>query len=72
MTLPKILLAASGLLIAACIFEEDKVSRGGGSDTETLTGIVATPGGLPSARTGVKLIPAGYDPSHPDPARQYI
>jgi hypothetical protein len=60
------LLLALPLLITACIFEAEKVAHGGGSDTETLTGLVTTPEGTPSARTWVKLIPADYDPSHPD------
>jgi hypothetical protein len=61
-------LAAAALLIAACIFEEDKAVKGGGSDTESLTGIVSTPDGFPAVAALVKLIPAAYDPSDPDPA----
>lgn len=44
------------------------LSRGGGSDTETLTGLVATATGAPAARVAVKLLPSGYDPSRPDSA----
>jgi hypothetical protein len=51
------------LCLASCLFQE-----GGGSDTETLTGSVSTPAGAPAARIRVKLIPADYDPSHPDDA----
>jgi hypothetical protein len=57
--------AALALALAACVSFTD----GGGSDTETLTGIVTGSGGVPAARTLVKLIPADYDPSHPDTAR---
>jgi hypothetical protein len=52
------------LFLSACVLQE-----GGGSDTETLTGSVADPGGAPAARTMVKLIPIDYDPSHPDDSR---
>ncbi|MDB5107042.1 MAG: hypothetical protein JWP91_4731 [Fibrobacteres bacterium] len=58
------------LLTAACLFfPEEETAQGGGSDTETLTGLVSSPSGLPAAGASVKLIPADYDPSHPDPAR---
>lgn len=40
--------------------------QGGGSDTETLTGMVATLDGLPAAGVPVKLLPSAYDPSRPD------
>lgn len=42
--------------------------QGGGSDTETLTGFVIGAEGSPQAGIPVKLLPASYDPSHPDPA----
>jgi hypothetical protein len=41
--------------------------EGGGSDTETLTGFVNGADGSPLAGVPVKLLPADYDPSHPDP-----
>lgn len=49
------------LLPAGCI------SDGGGSDTETLTGVLRTAEGQPAANARVKLIPAAYDPSKPEP-----
>lgn len=59
------------LSAVSCVLfpEEDKTAQGGGSDTETLTGWVASPTGRPSARTLVKLFPADYDPSRPDTTR---
>lgn len=60
------LATGSALLLAACLFMPDEVARGGGSDTETLTGIVSASDGSPAARVKVKLLPADYDPSHPD------
>jgi hypothetical protein len=45
----------------------EPVARGGGSDTETLTGLVSLETGAPAARVGVKLVSPGYDPSRPDP-----
>ncbi|MDB5049418.1 MAG: hypothetical protein JWO30_2489 [Fibrobacteres bacterium] len=56
------------LLAAACVFftQDDKTAKGGGSDTETLTGLVSSPSGRPAVGASVKLIPADYDPSHPD------
>lgn len=42
--------------------------EGGGSDTETLTGLVSGTDGSPQAGIPVKLLPASYDPSHPVPA----
>lgn len=64
----RILVLGMSLLTAACVFftEGDKTADGGGSDTETLTGLVATSAGVPAARTMVKLFPSDYDPSHPD------
>jgi hypothetical protein len=62
------------LLTAACVFfaEDDstggKAVQGGGSDSETLTGLVSSPDGFPAVAALVKLIPATYDPSNPDPA----
>jgi hypothetical protein len=41
--------------------------EGGGSDTETLTGFVNGADGSPLPGVPVKLLPAAYDPSHPDP-----
>lgn len=49
------------LLLAGC------VSDGGGSDTETLTGLLRTADGQPAANAKVKLIPTAYDPSKPEP-----
>jgi hypothetical protein len=43
--------------------------EGGGSDTETLTGFVTGADGSPLPGVPVKLLPADYDPSHPDPDR---
>ena len=65
------LLLAAALLIAACLFtaclfDGEKTAMGGGSDTETLTGLIASPDGKPSTRMQVKLIPVDYNPSHPD------
>ncbi|MDQ3001495.1 MAG: hypothetical protein M3Y08_09560 [Fibrobacterota bacterium] len=59
------------LSTVSCVLfpDDDKTVQGGGSDTETLTGLVSTPTGLPSARTLVKLFPADYDPSRPDTTR---
>ncbi len=61
-----LLILAFPLFAAACLFENDKTAFGGGSDTETLTGVVASGDGSVAAHTLVKLIPADYDPSHPD------
>jgi hypothetical protein len=55
--------------ISCVLFPDDDKVAGGGSDAETLTGLISSPMGQPSARTLVKLIPADYDPSHPDTAR---
>jgi hypothetical protein len=62
------------LFTAACVFLADEgdsptgvdIGPGGGSDTETLTGQVSSPDGLPAIGAMVKLIPAAYDPSLPD------
>ncbi len=59
--------AAGSLLLAACLFMPDEqTAQGGGSDTETLTGIVTGADGGPAIGALVKLLPADYDPSHPD------
>lgn len=66
----KQLLSLCALALAACLFTPDgKTAQGGGSDTETLTGLVTAPGGVPAARVAVKLLPSDYDPSHPDTSR---
>jgi hypothetical protein len=59
------------LQAAACLSspEPGKTVQGGGSDTETLTGLVLSPDATPAAHALVKLLPADYDPSHPDTAR---
>lgn len=63
----KRLVSLCALALAACLFTPDeKTAHGGGSDTETLTGMVTGTGGVPAARVAVKLLPADYDPSHPD------
>jgi hypothetical protein len=55
------------LFLTACLFiSEDKPAHGGSSDTETLTGIVTGINGTPSIGASIKLLPANYDPSHPD------
>lgn len=64
-------ITAAGLALAALhcgLSPDEPVSRGGGSDTETLTGLVSLQTGAPAARVSVKLIPSGYDPSKPDAA----
>lgn len=61
--------ALAALALAACLFTPEKSARGGGSDTETLTGLVKGAAGAPAARVQVKLVPADYDPSRPDTAR---
>jgi hypothetical protein len=70
------LLPALALAFAACLSSPetdtaapDRTVRGGGSDSETLTGMVATAAGAPAARALVKLFPADYDPSRPDGAQ---
>ncbi|HKP95860.1 MAG TPA: carboxypeptidase-like regulatory domain-containing protein [Fibrobacteria bacterium] len=75
---PSLLLALClPLFTAGCLHpaEEDgtvsgtgKPALGGGSDSETLTGAVSAPDGSPAVGALVKLIPAAYDPSHPDTA----
>lgn len=69
--LARIFALCLSLSAVSCVLfpDDDKTARGGGSDTETLTGWVASPTGQPSARTLVKLIPADYDPSRPDTTR---
>jgi hypothetical protein len=59
----------ASLALAACVFSPERQARGGGSDTETLTGVVTGPSGAGAAGVQVKLIPAGYDPSRPEAAR---
>jgi hypothetical protein len=58
-----------GIALAAvhCGSPTGPLSRGGGSDTETLTGLVSLESGAPAARVQVKLLPSDYDPSHPGP-----
>lgn len=54
----------AGLLLASgsgCLFS------GGGSDTETLTGVLLSPDGRPAANARLRLVPATYDPSRPAP-----
>lgn len=53
----------SGALLLGCL------TQGGGSDTETLTGRILSPDGLPAADVEVRLMPAAYDPSRPEPGR---
>jgi hypothetical protein len=59
-------IALAALALAACLFSPERTAKGGGSDTETLTGIVSGADGTPAARVRVKLIPADYDPGKPD------
>jgi hypothetical protein len=50
-----------------CLFiTDEKISQGGGSDTETLTGAVSLSNGKPAARILIKLVPSNYNPSQPD------
>lgn len=52
--------------LSACLStnnDEVPIVQGGGSDSETLTGMVFTAEGKPSPRTLVKLVPTDYDPS---------
>jgi hypothetical protein len=58
--------AAAFLAFSGCTPE---ATAQGGSDTETLTGILLTPEGKPAVGARVKLIPSNYDPSHPDTSR---
>lgn len=62
-------LAALSLLAFAsgCLFNDGNGSNHGGSDTETLTGVLLSPDGLPAANARVRLVPATYDPSRPAP-----
>ncbi|MBW8889789.1 MAG: hypothetical protein JF616_18680 [Fibrobacteres bacterium] len=62
----KIRAVLAALALAACVLSPDRQARGGGSDTETLSGLVTGATGAPAAAVQVKLIPAGYDPSRPD------
>jgi len=64
----KIRAILAALSLAACMFSPDR-QAGGGSDTETLTGVVALADGPRAAGVPVKLIPALYDPSRPDTSR---
>ncbi len=54
------LIFISGTFLTHCNFQD-----GGGSDAETITGIVTLPSGKAAALTEVKLIPSDYDPSQP-------
>ena len=60
----RIILAALVLLALSLL---GCVADGGGSDTETLTGLLLTAEGKPAVNAQVKLIPATYDPSKPQP-----
>lgn len=63
-TAPKLILAAWSLaLLFGCL------TQGGGSDTETLTGRILAPDGLPAAGVEVRLVPEAYDPSRPEPGK---
>lgn len=65
----KRIVAFAALILSACLSTPDAPTRqGGGSDTETLSGMVADGAGSPAAGVPVKLLPAAYDPSHPDSA----
>ena len=61
-----VLLAALSLLASGsgCLFSD---SGHGGSDTETLTGVLLAPDGRPAANARVRLVPAAYDPVRPAP-----
>jgi hypothetical protein len=64
------ILVLGAMTLAACLSTPtpppDIPIVDGGSDTETLTGRVAYSDGLPAVGVPVKLLPATYDPSHPD------
>lgn len=60
-------LAAALLLAIFPALFQGCMPEGGGSDTETLTGILRTADGIPAAGARVKLIPEWYDPSRPNP-----
>ncbi len=69
----KQILALGALVLSACLSAPTPLAPthppivdGGGSDTETLTGLVSFNDGLPAVGVPVKLLPAAYDPSHPD------
>lgn len=75
-------MAVAAFALAACVFTSSDPTpgnpdsrnpeaphQGGGSDTETLTGLVSASDGSPKPGIPVKLLPASYDPSHPEPAR---
>ncbi|MEO7959579.1 MAG: hypothetical protein ABIW76_23110 [Fibrobacteria bacterium] len=55
--------AAAFLASSGCMPE---ATAQGGSDTETLTGLLFTPEGKPAVGARVKLIPSTYNPSLPD------
>ncbi len=56
--------------IWSCVlFPSDSPDLGGGSDTETLTGVITTDNQVAAARILVKLLPANYNPSLPDSTR---
>lgn len=64
-------LAWAAVVLMACLSSptppaEGPFRQGGGSDTETLTGRVTGADGIPANGVPVKLLPAAYDPSHPD------
>jgi hypothetical protein len=61
------MLMLAALTLAACLPGPTPPQEGGGSDTETLTGFVRDADGSPKPGIAVKLLPAAYDPSHPDP-----
>ena len=63
-TLRSLLLAVIPVaLLLGCL------TQGGGSDTETLTGRLLAPDGLPAAGVEVTLVPTAYDPSRPEPGQ---
>jgi hypothetical protein len=64
--LSALMAAAVGALwaLSGCMAEATQ----GGSDTETLSGVLLTSGGKPAAGALVKLVPSTYDPSQPDPS----
>lgn len=46
----------------------DSVADGGGSDTETISGLVILKSGMVASNAVVKLIPKDYNPSHFEPS----
>jgi hypothetical protein len=63
-------IAAWVFALASCVSEpaEKPPQNGGGSDTETLTGLVFSKDGLAAVGVAVKLLPADFDPSQSDTA----